>query len=142
MGVLKDLVLANPEDAEAIAENIDWRDHFENMHGVDDVNLAYLLIVLRGWRPKFSKVLAEIKLLHQASDEGPWVQQAPKDFVDSMVSLNKSELSEVASRWLETGEFSTPNIDVKEAIDYLMQVQKFCKTAQKKKKSVLLWTCL
>jgi hypothetical protein len=90
MGVLTDLILAQPGDAPEISEANPSSPRWPriDVKGIDQINLSTLWALLRGGAFDASDV-GKFICVHEESDEGPWVYVVPDDLVVRLAGLRK-----------------------------------------------------
>src|SRR6266566_5252179 len=96
MGVLSDIVIADKSEAEAIGASKNPSAEWEGAawKTIDPVKLGTLWSILRGEPLDLDGVMAkvrEIQLLHEASDDGPWVYHLPAPLRDALADLSGEE---------------------------------------------------
>ena len=106
MGVLSDLVVAPPGDAERIGRARAPAAEFGGLDikGIDSVKVGMLHSILTG-RP-FKQLLPEYNPVFAGSDEGPWVFRLPADLVTRLASLAGEDKQLVVRQWAATREFA------------------------------------
>jgi hypothetical protein len=142
MGVMTDLLLARPDEAEAVAAEWPpqgrsrWAD--VEMKGQSPVTLGQLLAIIRDveWTPE----IFEDKPLASGGQEGPWVTAVPADFVAEAAGLDDDRFDQVAEAWSEIEEFE--GWDVSEVRESLTLLRAFCRRARAEGSPMLMWMAL
>lgn len=143
MGVLTDIVMAGPRDAQRVLDSDNPSREFNGIDakGIDPVKLGTLYAVLTGteYDPGFIG-----EPVAAGGDEGPWVMEVPGDLVKRLAELDKGRLAAVGAEWAKTEEFQ-PKFDnwtKQEVTDVLVEIARLCADATAAKKCVFMWMCL
>ena len=110
MGVLCDLVIADPSDAKWIAKSpapLETWDGLSLGSVFDPVNVATLASIARTGdaQTSFETYLDAIQLVESVSDEGPWVYAFSASLLGVLATLaGETRLAQVASVWGQTEE--------------------------------------
>lgn len=102
MGLLVDVVVADPSDALEVCEDINSTDFiWGEMPGLSVQMLVALLAVLSNRR--MSKALQkDFPLIYgDECGDGPWAFHISDDLIRQLFKVKNSELSELATRWLK-----------------------------------------
>jgi hypothetical protein len=106
MGVLSDLIVAPPVDAERVgrASLPDASIPSVDVKGIDTVKLGVLHEILTG--TSFDELLEQYDPAYEGSDEGPWVFVLPAELVASLAKLDSGDRRTVAAKWAQAEEFA------------------------------------
>ena len=143
MGVLTDLVVADPQDARQVCESNCPSEEFNGLEarGIDTVKLGTLYQVLTDtdYDPEFFG-----DALCSGSEEGPWVFEVPPRLVKGLGALDAAQIHDVGAKWAATEEFS-PKYDnwPEEAVhELLADLVALCRRATDQHTGVLMWMSL
>jgi hypothetical protein len=148
MGVLSDIIIAEPDEAAAI--NAARGTHLNRWpclesKGIDTIKLGTLSQIMAG-RPvedidAISTFMTD-DMLDQGSDEGPWIFLVPEQLKLSLAAINKDAEEEIARKWACTEEFALGGWDVTDVEEYLHDLIAHAGRAREAGKSLLLWMSL
>jgi hypothetical protein len=107
---LIDILMADESDAPAIGNSTYRLETFPGIAAkhVDQVKLAKLALILDGLVPNTPALLEVIRtftMLHESSDDGPWVYMIPDQLVAKLAGLDAERRTEVAKAWASNGDF-------------------------------------
>ena len=141
MGVLTDLIIADKNEAETVANSptpwSEWKGF--DAKGHNEITLGTLDCILRG--ADFSQAhLIDFPFLATASDEGPWVFEVPNELLLGLTRLDNYQITAIAAKWLETEEMDSATQDYAE--DFIKEFQLLAKEAIDQNKPILMWTSL
>ena len=143
MSILTDIVVANTEEASAVAEaNVPSRE-WEGIDskGIEHAKLAHLASILRR-EPYDPDFITQIQQLAEGSEEGPWVFALPQDFVRNIAALDEGRIPEVALDWSKAEEFALDGWEPKAVESFLFQLHRIAASACLTDKSLLMWMSL
>ncbi len=147
MGVLSALVIADPQEALDVAHcgepTRDW-DGFE-IKTLDPVTLGSLWGILTkvSNAEAVGQLVDHIGLLHQVSENGPWVYGIPSQLRDTLAGVSGMEdnnVRPIAEEWAATDELEGWEYEDVEAT--IREVADLADTARLQDKQLLLWICL
>jgi len=144
---LIDIVMAEENDASAIGSSTSPLETFPGIAAkhIDQVKLARLALILNGQvlnTPAVLDVVRTFTMLHEASDDGPWVYGIPDQLVAKLAGLDAERRTEVAKAWASEHEFKRDGwegITVKQFVDALSGL---ASEAQINRRRLLLWMAL
>ena len=157
MGILTDVLVASPFEAEAICKGL---RHSENwpcwqVKGFDNLVFSDLVRAL-GAEADAESLAGDDRLIY-GGEGGPWVFHLPEVIPESLSTLEDDELPGLAERWLqgeEAGyelgerwlqEEKSPGYEeglVESVALALKDLRELSKQALAANKSLLLWICL
>jgi hypothetical protein len=148
MGVLSDMVIADKSEAEAIGASSNPTAEWDGAawKTIDPVKLGKLWSILKSEPIELDGVMANvhrIQLLHEVSDDGPWVYLLPDELRDALADLSGDEpdvMQKTANIWGGTEELR--QWDQSDVEGVLQEMADLADTAQLKDKSLRLWVCL
>lgn len=142
MGVLTDLIIADPSEAEVVATTPYPLGRWPGLDakGLTLITLESLFDILAYQESQSSA--SEFALLHQASEEGPWVCHAPDQFVLALAALHDKDVPRVAHVWIETEEMQLDASDASDVEQLLQAMRDLARQAAAAKKSILVWMSL
>jgi hypothetical protein len=138
MGVLTDIYIANVDEAEALGTSENTFEDFVgiDIKGFDTTLLEALYEIITGKKGK-------IEMIFEATEEGPWVFETPKDFVPIMAKLAKPELETVSAKLLKQNEsLQLDGYDSEGVKNVLQEITGIAQKAQSKNKGLLVWMSL
>jgi hypothetical protein len=146
VGVLTDLILATPAQAEEIGKTHPEHSYAAtDMKGFDQIKAATLWCLLVGDDLNdvnhVVSVSERFQLLYEGSEDGPWVHLFPTEFTQLIAKLERERLSEIASRWAHTEELQR-YYTIDDVKYYLETLFNFALSAEANGKSILMWICL
>lgn len=147
MGLQTDIVIAHPDEAQAIADSdgpATDRPGF-TFNGFDRVQLCTLLSLLKAGGPDtdFEHYLDRIEVFNASSGEWPVVSVAPNELVVELAAvagLEESEFGALASAWAATEEFA--GWSAADVRDLLREIGDLAESASLQGKCVMLWQSL
>ena len=143
MGVLTDLFIATDSQMQQLGDH-DIPLHMYpviDIKGVDHIKLATLQCLVMG-RAYDISIIDEFDLVHERSEDGPWVYGLPEPLVDGLVALDIHEISQVAEAWAATDEVRLDNWPRSAVEAVLRRIVELVKQAQVEGKEVFMWICL
>jgi hypothetical protein len=148
MGVLSDIIVADPSEAAAI--NAAEGAHLEQWpclesRDIDPVKLGTLWQVLSGGSPDDVDAVSAYMMdtvLDQPTPSGPWVFLVPEPLTAALAALGDAAQAPVAERWAATEEFVLDRWQVDDVRDYLRELVARARAARESGKSLLLWMSL
>ncbi len=140
MGVLTDLVIANTDEAEAVANSTTPSEQWRGIDakGHSEITLGTLHSILRG-EDYNETALVEFPLLAQASEERAWVFAVPTDLVTTLHQLDDAQIPEIVSEWLKSDEMQNTNYNVE---GFVRELKSLATEAVSQQKPILMWLCL
>lgn len=148
MGVLSDIIIADPGDAASI--NAAAGAHLKRWEcleskGIDTIQLGTLSQILANRSVDDINTVASFMmdcLLHEESDEGPWVYQVPDQLHAALAALSEDAEEPIAEQWAATEEFKLARVQPADVEDCLHGLVLYARKARDQGKSLLLWMCL
>lgn len=147
MSVLSDLIIADPQEAQDVAQCDEPARDWEGIEikTLDPVTLGSLWAILTkaSEAEAVGKLVDQIALLHNVSDNGPWVYEIPRQLRDALAEVSGMETEEVqpvAEAWAATDELKGWEYEEVESV--LREVADLADTARLLGKDLLLWICL
>jgi hypothetical protein len=143
MGVLTDLVIATEADLGGVSPDELPISVFPgvDIKGIGIIELAILHGLLAG--KEFDPRLEAFPMVGgQESEDGPWLNRLPQDFVERLAGLDGEHLSSAAAQWRATEEFEHNGWDPEDISQRLGEVCELAKRAVSEGKPIHLWTCL
>jgi hypothetical protein len=144
MGVQTDVVIANPDDAQAVADTdgpAAGRGGF-TFNGFDRVQLCTLLSLIKAGGPdaEFERYLDRIDVVSASSGEWPVVSVVRPELVTEVAAvagLEAPEFEALAAAWAATEEFAGwSGSDVQQL---LRELGDLAESASLQRKCLLLW---
>jgi hypothetical protein len=141
MGVLTDIIIADETEAESIGKANVPCESWSGMDakGIDQIKLGMLLSIV-SHQPYITDLINEFTLLHEESDDGPWIYIIPQRLVSALAVLNDETLEQVAKEWSEIEEFNRWKKNDVAVI--LNEICALAKNALIQKKALLMWMSL
>jgi hypothetical protein len=142
MGVLTDLVMADEQEANRIAESHYPLGEYPgiDIKGIDSVKLNVLHGILTS--KTFEELLPQYDPIAEASEEGPWVFLLPHELVELLSLLDDVEVKEVAMKWGGTEEFQLAGWDQPAVIEVLKAIADLARRSVSEKKHLFAWMSL
>ena len=143
MGVLTDFVAVKRDEAEIVCQSLNPSKDFAGIDakGIDTVKMGTLYAILTGVKadPAFMS-----DFVCQASEDGPWVSEVPRDMAQKLAELAPTELRSIGARWAVTEEFTREwGGWPPEAVQHFLQeLAIMCAHAVSESKVVFMWMCL
>jgi len=133
------IVIADAEDIESIGESFrpveDWTGL--EVQGIDPPKLATLHSMLTG--ESFDEAIADFYCVYAASDEGPWVIQAPDVLIGKLAELEEQALEEIGEELAATEEFEMAGWPVEEVQNLLGELVQLANAALEQGFTMLVW---
>lgn len=146
MGVLNQLLIADPSDGANVIASEDPAQHWDGFtcRGLDRITLATLWALIESGTPdaRFDERLGQIRTI-VGGNEGPWVDVVPiemLDFLARIAAMEDDEQEKLALNWSETEELA--RWEFSEVLDALRSTGDLAETAQLENKTLLIWTSL
>jgi hypothetical protein len=140
---LTDIVVAESGESGLVAESVMPCQTWPGIDakGIEHVKLGQLLSILAN-EPFRTTVVDEFTLLHEASDDGPWVYRIPDRLIDYLTELDPSELDRIASQWSQIEEFALDVWPPDEVASVLAKLHSLARKARDTDKDLLMWVSL
>ena len=147
MGVQTDVVIADLDEAPAIAEDVNptvGRQGF-TFNGFDHVQLCTLISLLKAGAPDvdFMRYLGAVEPVALGGEEGPIVIAVKPEQVAELAAvarLKDADFASLASSWAATAEFAGwPGSDVQEL---LRELGNLADSAARQGKHIMIWQSL
>lgn len=139
MGVLVNVVVAEPDDAAAIIESSkpieEWKG-FE-AKGLDQAKFAMLHALLTG--ELFDEALGDCGPIYAASDEGPWLMKVPDESVERLAGLEEDALDRIGEELAATEEFEQDGWPVDEVKGIVTELADLAGMAVAQGKAIFVW---
>ena len=140
---LTDFVVADERDAEAVCSADARTSIFPGIPAkdIDHVKLAKLALILDGApldTPAVIDVVKSFALLHETSEDGPWIYRVPDRLVAVLGSLDESRRGAVAKAWARIEEFGLDGWDGAAAACFLDSLCGLAEEARARGKVLLL----
>ncbi|MCW8129020.1 MAG: hypothetical protein KIS92_01425 [Planctomycetota bacterium] len=145
MGVLTDLIVADPAQAKEICQTHGKKPFPSvDIKGFDQIKGATLWSILEGSDVSDVDYVVGLSekftLLCEESDDGPWVYQVPDEFLKLIASTEDEAVGEMVEAWSQTEEFDGYSLeDVQFYFDTLFEAATRSDLGSKK---LLMWICL
>src|SRR5262245_16758637 len=153
MAILTDIIIASPEEAEAICADPQHSQRWPCLQFRDMNNMVLADLLDALWADDDAKALRGAdRLVHSRGREGPWVFHLPDTLRVGLASLEDEMIPEVAERWAEGEELSfdlgfarrlKAQVQVKDVLQDLISVlgplRDFSRQALTANKPLLLW---
>ena len=146
MGMLSSALIAPKADAKLMAEStapaqkwqgVDWKS-------VDHIKFCTLCVILDGGKlpdvPAVQARINQMELLHQVSENGPWVFLIPRALRDLMAGCSTVEdykVKSIAEAWGASEEFSSWKAE--DVFKLLEDITGLADTARLEDKELMLW---
>lgn len=145
---LSDLIIADPDEAPSV--NAERGAHLKRWDclpakGIDTIKLGSLAQILTNRPPNDVKAVASYMtdaLLHQASEDGPWVYLVPEPLQIALSALDEDSEEALAEKWAATEEFRLDGWNSMDVADFLHGLVALARRACESQKSLLLWMSL
>lgn len=140
MGVLTDIFIASPEEAEKLGLSEDTFEDFKGIFakGQSTVTLESLHEIIAA---KDGTKAEDISMIFSADEEGPWVLEIPIGLSRSLAALKGQDLSEISAKWSRTEEMQM-DYDPDSVGDLLREMVDLADEAVKLNKGLLMWMSL
>lgn len=138
--MLADAVIAKREEAARIGQSQNPSQEFggTDVKGLDPIKLSTLEEALTG-----RKVEPQFTILHQESDEGPWVFEVSSELTAGLqAGLSPSKISEVAAAWMTSEELQLDRWSIDDAKYVIESLAALAARAKSEGKLLMLWQCL
>ena len=138
--MLADAVIAKREEAARIGQSQNPSQEFGgvDVKGLDPIKLSTLEEALTG-----RKIEPQFTILHQESDEGPWVFEISSELTMALqAGLSASKISEIATVWMKSEELQLDRWSADDAKYVIESLAALAVRAKAEGKIVMLWQCL
>lgn len=139
MGVLANVVVAEPEDAAAIVESSkpieEWKGF--GAKGLDQAKFAMLHALLTG--ELFDEALGDCGPIYAASDEGPWLMKVPDESVERLAGLEEDALDRIGEELAATEEFEQDGWPADEVKGIVTELADLAGVAVAQGKAIFVW---
>ncbi len=141
MGILCDLVIGQKADGARIAAMSSPATELGglDLKGLDSVRFTSLHAIVSGCT--FSEVLAIESPMTMASEEGPWVQTLPPEFVRALAALTAPQRRNAAEEWAATEEFALSGWSPEQVAIALDAIASLARQVGRGE-AMFLWMCL
>jgi hypothetical protein len=142
MGLLTDIFAATDVEANELALDKSPAGSFPCIQAksLDPVKFCTLENILVGTETR--ALVRNIKLLRQASDDGPWVFSVSRELFGALSTLDDGEIASVAQTWSQTDELRADRWDKVSATDVLVKIVVLAKQAKASGRTLFVWACL
>jgi hypothetical protein len=140
---LTDIVVAKSGEAGLVAESTIPYQTWPGMDakGIEHIKLGQLLSILAG-EPYQNCVIGEFTLLHEASDDGPWVYRIPDRLIDHLIQIDPSGLDQLAYEWSQIEAFALDAWQPDMVASVLIGLHSLAREARGTGKDLLMWVSL
>ena len=138
MGILTNIVAADPDDVEAIGESLQPLEEWSGIQrrDIDTAKMATLHALLTG--DDLDQALYQYEPIY-AGGEGALVLRVADDVVDKLANLDEDALSRVAEELSATEEFELEQWDADDIEDMVMELAELAQLAQSQDQSLFVW---
>lgn len=138
MGILTNIVAADPEDVAAIGESLQPLEEWSGIQrrDIDTAKMATLHALLTG--DDLDQALYLYEPIY-AGGEGALVLRVADDVVDKLANLDEAALSRVAEELSATEEFELERWDADDVEDMVMELAELAQLAQSQEHSLFVW---
>ena len=138
MGILTNIVAADPEDVAAIGESLQPLEEWSGIQrrDIDTAKMATLHALLTG--DDLDQALYQYEPIY-AGGEGALVLRVADDVVDKLANLDEDALSRVAEELSATEEFELEQWDADDIEDMVMELAELAQLAQSQDQSLFVW---
>jgi len=140
---LTDLIVATEAELGAIPQDEIPINLFPgvDVKGIGLIELATLHSLVGN--AEFDPVLdAFPTIAGQESEDGPWLNRLPDDFVLALAGLANDAVAKLAAEWSQTEEFQGRGWDPEDVEVRLGEIVELARRALQEAKPIHLWTCL
>lgn len=141
MGMLTDLIIAEPEMAQTIVQEYPQQQEWPvlQLKGVDNAALAALALA---WGDtKLAETLEDGKGFIGERD-GPWVIVVPDRFRDRLAAVRTEDIPDLAGVWITQGDMPYGGWEKSDVEALLPELRNFAVEAVKLGKPLILWMSL
>ncbi|MBZ0132603.1 MAG: hypothetical protein M9884_14310 [Rhodocyclaceae bacterium] len=140
MGMLVNVVVADPEDAGAIIESPkpieeEWKG-FES-RGLDQAKFAMLHALLTG--ELFDEAMSDCGPVYAASEEGPWLMKLPDETVQRLARLDEDALDRVGEELAATEEFEADGWPSDAVMGFVNDLADLAGVARAQGRAMFVW---
>ncbi|MBX3677551.1 MAG: hypothetical protein KF853_11050 [Rhodocyclaceae bacterium] len=140
MGMLVNVVVADPEDAGAIIESPkpieeEWKG-FES-RGLDQAKFAMLHALLTG--ELFDEAMSDCGPVYAASEEGPWLMKLPDETVQQLARLDEDALDRVGEELAATEEFEADGWPSDAVMGFVNDLADLAGVARAQGRAMFVW---
>ena len=138
MGILTNIVAADPDDVAAIGESLQPLEEWSGIQrrDIDTAKMATLHALLTG--DDLDQALYQYEPIY-AGSEGALVLRIADDVVDKLANLDEDALSRVAEELSATEEFELEQWDTDEVEDMVMELAELAQLAQSQEQNLFVW---
>lgn len=138
MGILTNIVAADPDDVAAIGESLQPLEEWSGIQrrDIDTAKMATLHALLTG--DDLDQALYLYEPVY-AGGEGALVLRVADDVVDKLANLDEDALSRVAEELSATEEFELEQWDADDIEDMVMELAELAQLAQSQEQSLFVW---
>jgi hypothetical protein len=147
MGVLSDIIIADPSEASAI--NGAGGSHLRiwpclDSKGIDTIKLGTLWQIVNKKSPDDMAVATFMNdsILDEKSNQGPWVYLVPESLQTAIAALDEEAQESIAVKWAATEEFTSDRWEPDDVEEYLQDLVAHARKSREAGKSLLLWMSL
>ena len=146
MGMLSCVLIAPKTDAKMIAESSEPTQTWEGVDwkSVDHIKFCTLWVILEGGAlpdvPAVQAKIDQMELLHQVSEDGPWVFLIPchlRDLIAECSAEEDHKIKSLAQAWGSTEEFE--GWDAEDVLKLLEDITVLADTGRLEDKELMLW---
>ncbi len=139
MGMLANVVVADPEDAGAILESSkpveEWKG-FEG-RGLDQAKFAMLHALLTG--ALFDEAMGDCGPVHAATEEGPWLMTLPEETVRQLARLEEDAIDRVGEELAATEEFEADGWPIDAVMGFVSELADLAGVARAEGRVMFVW---
>ena len=138
MGILTNIVAADPDEVAAIGESLQPLEEWSGIErrDIDTAKIATLHTLLTGDDLEQALYLYEPVY---AGMEGALVLRVADDVVEKLANLDEDALSRVAEELSATAEFELEQWDADEIEDMVMELAELAQLAQAQEQGLFVW---
>jgi hypothetical protein len=140
MSVLTDFVIANENEAQAVAQSLNAAEQWPTLEsrGIEPIKLAKLYCCISGAN-NAEEVVDGFSLLHtEDPKEGPWVMRIPANVLATFADFDDAALPRFSRLWAATEELRAENWTEEDAEQFIEEIQRHALKARGRKSSMLL----
>jgi hypothetical protein len=139
MSTAADLILATPDDVQAIVESDYPLGKFKGVSadGLDPLKLAALHWALV--QRTLKDLLPDYHPVAEASPQGPWLVRVPDELIAALSKISPTDQPGVVAKWASTRQAQEAGWSEQDAEDYLGRLLPFARTAAFERKALFLF---
>ena len=146
MAMITNLVVASKSDAKLIAETPVPTKKWQGLEGktVEHIKFCTLWVILEGGKlpdvPAVQARINQMEVLHQVSEDGPWVFLIPRllrDLIAGCSAKEESKTNAIATAWGLTEEFESWKAE--EVSKVFKDIVVLGSAAKSEDKELMLW---